>query len=139
MSVEHSERSAAARCVQAGGQHGSHTLALLDSFMEFSTREVSLKFLFRYRDTWPRAIRLVAGGVLDIKRIVTRTFPLEQAKEAVEVCTARAGRESLQPRLADLFSPHSTRRTAPRSPSRRSSSTRATKSFPCVTLYVPFP
>ena len=80
--------------------------------MEFSTREVSLKFLFRYRDTWPRAIRLVAGGVLDIKRIVTRTFPLEQAKEAVEVCAARRqGVAPASPCLPLLATQHSADRS----------------------------
>lgn len=54
-------------------------------FMHFSTNEITLKFLFRYRDTWPRAIRLVSAGKIDVKRIVTARFPLEQAKEAVEV------------------------------------------------------
>ncbi len=53
-------------------------------FMHLSTNEITLKFLFRYRDTWPKAIRLVSGGVIDVKRIVTSTFPLERAKEAVE-------------------------------------------------------
>lgn len=77
-------------------------------FMHYSTNEISLKFLFRYRDTWPRmysaapsvserrltsftlicasgAIRLVSAGKIDVKRIVTARFPLERAKEAVEV------------------------------------------------------
>lgn len=53
-------------------------------FMHFSTNEIALKFLFRYRDTWPRAIRLVSGGKIDVKKIVTAQFPLERAKEAVE-------------------------------------------------------
>ncbi|MCO5590043.1 hypothetical protein L7F22_044012 [Adiantum nelumboides] len=53
-------------------------------FMHFSTNEITLKFLFRYRDTWPRAIRLVSAGKIDVKKIVTAQFPLERAKEAVE-------------------------------------------------------
>lgn len=53
-------------------------------FMHFSTNEIALKFLFRYRDTWPRAIRLVSAGKIDVKQIVTAQFPLERAKEAVE-------------------------------------------------------
>ncbi|SPC65510.1 probable xylitol dehydrogenase [Ustilago sp. UG-2017b] len=53
-------------------------------FMHLSTNEITLKFLFRYRDTWPRAIRLVSSGKIDVKQIVTSRFPLEKAKEAVE-------------------------------------------------------
>ena len=53
-------------------------------FMHLSTNEIALKFLFRYRDTWPRAIRLVTGGKINVKQIVTNRFPLEQAKQAVE-------------------------------------------------------
>ncbi|UZJ52274.1 hypothetical protein CBS101457_001594 [Exobasidium rhododendri] len=53
-------------------------------FMHLSTNEINLKFLFRYRDTWPRAIRLVSAGKINVKQIVTARFPLERAKEAVE-------------------------------------------------------
>ncbi|CAO1622279.1 unnamed protein product [Sympodiomycopsis kandeliae] len=54
-------------------------------FMHLSTNEIDLKFLFRYRDTWPQAIRLVSSGKLpSLNKIITHTFPLEKAKEAVE-------------------------------------------------------
>lgn len=59
-------------------------------FMHLSTNEINVKFLFRYRDTWPRAIRLVAAGKIDVKRIVTSRFPLERAKEAVEHAADRS-------------------------------------------------
>ncbi|PWN54080.1 putative xylitol dehydrogenase [Violaceomyces palustris] len=59
-------------------------------FMHLSTNEISLKFLFRYRDTWPRAIRLVTGGKINVKQIVTSRFPLEKAKEAVEHAADRS-------------------------------------------------
>ncbi|EPQ26074.1 uncharacterized protein PFL1_06282 [Pseudozyma flocculosa PF-1] len=52
-------------------------------FMHLSTNEITLKFLFRYRDTWPRAIRLVAGGMIDVKQLVTHRFPLEKARDAM--------------------------------------------------------
>ncbi|KAI8911387.1 chaperonin 10-like protein [Powellomyces hirtus] len=53
-------------------------------FMHLSTNEIDLKFLFRYRHTWPRAIRLIQSGVLDLRSLVTHVFPLEKAQEAVE-------------------------------------------------------
>lgn len=59
-------------------------------FMALSVKEVALKFLFRYRNTWPRAIRLVSSGKIDVKQIVTSRFSLEQAKEAVEHAADRS-------------------------------------------------
>ncbi|EON68991.1 L-iditol 2-dehydrogenase [Coniosporium apollinis CBS 100218] len=51
-------------------------------FMRCSTREVDLQFQYRYANTWPKAIRLVSGGVIDLKKLVTHRFGLEEAVEA---------------------------------------------------------
>jgi len=51
-------------------------------FMRLSTREVDLQFQYRYANTWPRAIRLLSGGVIDLKKLVTHRFKLEDAIEA---------------------------------------------------------
>jgi L-iditol 2-dehydrogenase len=51
-------------------------------FMRASVREVDLQFQYRYCNTWPRAIRLVENGVVDLSRLVTHRFPLEDALEA---------------------------------------------------------
>ncbi|KAI9462528.1 GroES-like protein [Russula earlei] len=54
-------------------------------FMRLSTREVDLKFQYRYANTWPRAIRLVDAGVLsDVRKLVTHRFPIEDAVRAFE-------------------------------------------------------
>lgn len=54
-------------------------------FMHLSTNEIDVRWVFRYKDTWPRAIRIVASGKMPaLKKLVTHTFPLEKAKEAVE-------------------------------------------------------
>lgn len=54
-------------------------------FMRLSTREVDLKFQYRYCNTWPRAIRLVDSGVLGrIRRLVTHRFSIEDAVKAFE-------------------------------------------------------
>ncbi|KAI9785914.1 MAG: L-arabinitol 4-dehydrogenase [Geoglossum umbratile] len=53
-------------------------------FMRLSTREVDLQFQYRYNNTWPRAIRLVKSGVIDLKGLVTHTFNIEDAPEAFE-------------------------------------------------------
>jgi L-iditol 2-dehydrogenase len=51
-------------------------------FMRCSTREVDLQFQYRYSNTWPRAIRLVQSGVIDISKLVTHRYKLEEALEA---------------------------------------------------------
>jgi len=54
-------------------------------FMRLSTREVDLKFQYRYSNTWPRAIRLLSSGLVDLKKLVTHRFKLEEAIEAFNV------------------------------------------------------
>lgn len=51
-------------------------------FMRLSTREIDLQFQYRYCNTWPRAIRLVKSGVIDLRKLVTHRFKLEEAVEA---------------------------------------------------------
>ena len=51
-------------------------------FMRASVREIDLQFQYRYANQWPRAIRLVKGGVIDVKRLTTHRFTLDQAKDA---------------------------------------------------------
>ncbi|EPE10186.1 l-arabinitol 4-dehydrogenase [Ophiostoma piceae UAMH 11346] len=54
-------------------------------FMRASVREVDLHFQYRYSNTWPRAIRLVQSGLIDLKPLVTHRFKLEDAVEAFRV------------------------------------------------------
>ena len=51
-------------------------------FMRLSTMEVDLRFQYRYSNTWPRAIRLVESGVLDLSRLTTHRFDIEDAVKA---------------------------------------------------------
>ena len=53
-------------------------------FMRLSTQEIDLQFQYRYANTWPRAIRLVDSGVLDLSQLVTHRFDLEDAVNAFE-------------------------------------------------------
>ena len=53
-------------------------------FMRLSTREVDLQFQYRYSNMWPRAIRLVKGGVVDVKALTTHRFGLDEARKAFE-------------------------------------------------------
>jgi len=56
-------------------------------FMRCSTREVDLKFQYRYANTWPRAIRLLKSGLIDLKKLITHRFPLEDAINAFKTAS----------------------------------------------------
>ena len=46
-------------------------------------RELEITGTFRYANTWPTAIALVASGRVDVERLVTGTYPLDQAEQAL--------------------------------------------------------
>ena len=64
------------------GEEAAIPLALLQN------REITLTGTFRYANTYPTAIELVAAGRVDVEAIVTGHFPLDQAEQAL-----RASRE----------------------------------------------
>ena len=47
-------------------------------FMHLSSKEIDLRFQYRYHDTYPRAIDLVSEGLIDLKPLVTRKPVLAQ-------------------------------------------------------------
>ncbi|KAL6803080.1 GroES-like protein [Trichoderma sp. SZMC 28013] len=54
-------------------------------FMHISLAEIELKFINRYRDTWPAGIACLSGGILDLKPLVTHVYPLEDAMDALHL------------------------------------------------------
>ncbi|KAH6899811.1 chaperonin 10-like protein [Thelonectria olida] len=54
-------------------------------FMHLSLAEIDLRFINRYRDTWPAGIACIEGGLVDVKKLISHVFPLEQAKEGLEL------------------------------------------------------
>jgi L-iditol 2-dehydrogenase len=57
-------------------------------FMHISLAEIRLKFINRYCDTWGPAIQCLTGGILrDLNKLVSHTFPLERARDALELCS----------------------------------------------------
>jgi L-iditol 2-dehydrogenase len=60
------------------GEEAAIPLALLQN------REITLTGTFRYANTYPTAIELVATGRVDVEAIVTGHFPLEQAEQALQ-------------------------------------------------------
>ncbi|KAF2711833.1 sorbitol dehydrogenase [Pleomassaria siparia CBS 279.74] len=55
-------------------------------FMHLSLAEIDLKFINRYRDTWPAGLQCLGGGILDLKPLVSHTFPLEDSMKALHTC-----------------------------------------------------
>lgn len=56
-------------------------------FMRCSANEVDLQFQQRYVNTWPRAVRVLESGTIDLSGLVTHTFPLEAGVEAFETAS----------------------------------------------------
>jgi L-iditol 2-dehydrogenase len=46
-------------------------------------RELTVTGTFRYANTWPTAIGLVASGRVDLDRLVTGSYGLDQVEEAL--------------------------------------------------------
>ena len=49
---------------------------------------LTIKLVRRMKHTYPRAIRLVQTGMVDVKSLITHTFPLERIAEAFETVAA---------------------------------------------------
>jgi L-iditol 2-dehydrogenase len=54
-------------------------------------KELTIKFVRRMRNTYPRAIQLVASGQVDVRSLITHRFPLEKTSEAFVVAQRREG------------------------------------------------
>ncbi|KAG6919511.1 hypothetical protein DXG01_005101 [Tephrocybe rancida] len=54
-------------------------------FMHLSANEIDVSFQYRYCNQYPKAIRLVNGGLIDLKPLVTHKFALEDAVKAFHV------------------------------------------------------
>jgi L-iditol 2-dehydrogenase len=57
--------------------------------------EITVTGIFRYTDTWPTAIHLVAGGLVELDSLVTGKFDLEHAAEALETDVDPASLKSI--------------------------------------------
>lgn len=70
-------------------------------FMYMSLSEIQLKFTNRYVDTWPAGINALANEqVLNLDSLITHTFPLEQAVEAMQLC-ADASKATIKVQIVD--------------------------------------
>jgi len=51
-------------------------------FGHMSESEIDVKWQYRYANQYPKAIRLVSSGLINLKPLVTHRFPMEKAPEA---------------------------------------------------------
>ncbi len=74
--------------VLAGIPAGDHT-----SFQASVARRkgLTIKMVRRMKHTYPRAIKLVEAGMIDVRSIVTHRFPLARATEAFKMARRRDG------------------------------------------------
>ena len=92
--VEGSVITAAYTCQRGGtvmvigvGRSIMHNLP----FMHLSLGEIDLRFINRYRDTWPAAINALANHqIMNLDELITHTFPLEEAGHALHLSADRA-------------------------------------------------
>ncbi len=47
-------------------------------------KELTFKGVFRYRNTYPTAIDLISSGRIDVKPLITKRFPWERVKDAMD-------------------------------------------------------
>ncbi len=50
---------------------------------QIQNKELWITGIFRYANTWPAAIALVAGGQVDLDNMVTGTFGLDEVEAAL--------------------------------------------------------
>lgn len=61
-------------------------------FQYLSAMEIDLKFQYRYKNTYPKAISLVSAGMINLKPLVTHRFRLDDGEKAFETASTPAAR-----------------------------------------------
>ncbi|MCD8349549.1 MAG: NAD(P)-dependent alcohol dehydrogenase [Planctomycetaceae bacterium] len=51
---------------------------------KIQSKELDIASVFRYANMYPRAISLVGSGMIDVKRLISKVYPLNRAVEAFE-------------------------------------------------------
>jgi L-iditol 2-dehydrogenase len=53
-------------------------------FMHLSVNEITMKFQYRYANTWPKGIRLLNDKIINVDHLVSHRFDLEDSEKAFE-------------------------------------------------------
>jgi len=56
-----------------------------------SSKEIDIRGVFRYVNTWPVAINMLSSGILDVKPLITHRVKLEDAEKAFELTRTGQG------------------------------------------------
>ncbi|XP_051898343.1 sorbitol dehydrogenase-like [Pristis pectinata] len=85
---------AAVYATQSGGTvllvgHGPDLVSV--PLLNAAIREVDIRGMFRYCNTYPMAIAMLASKKVDVKPLITHRFPLSQAIEAFETTKKQLG------------------------------------------------
>ena len=62
-----------------------------------TVKELSLKGSFRFHEEFATAVRLMQGGLIDVKPLITHTMPIEQAQAAFYLASDREQRAFSRP------------------------------------------
>ena len=65
-----------------------------------TVKELSLKGTFRFHEEFETAVRLMQGGLIDVKPLITHTLPLEQAQAAFYLASDRTQAMKVQIEMA---------------------------------------
>lgn len=57
-------------------------------FMLLSVKEINVTFQYRYANTWPTVIKLVESGIINLDKLVTNSFALEDAVDAFKLAAS---------------------------------------------------
>ncbi|RAK95746.1 uncharacterized protein BO80DRAFT_469179 [Aspergillus ibericus CBS 121593] len=89
--ADEDDKQFAARVVELmGGEDSEPAIALECTgfpFMRLSEREIDLQFQQRYVNMWPRAIRVLSSGMIDLSRLITHEFAFKDAPKAFETAS----------------------------------------------------
>ena len=58
--------------------------------MAITAKELQLRGSFRFHSEFATAIQLMQGGLVDLKPLVTHTFPVDRAEEAFVIANDRS-------------------------------------------------
>ncbi|GHJ87941.1 hypothetical protein NliqN6_4343 [Naganishia liquefaciens] len=84
--------------MEIGNGHNEQMIPL----QNLSMREVDVRFLFRYVNTWPPVIRMLSAGKLQgVEEMITHTFNLEDAVAAFELAADSNG-GSVKVQIVDM-------------------------------------
>lgn len=60
------------------------------AMMQITAKELDLRGAFRFHEEFATAVQLMRQGIIDVKPLISHTFPIEEAVEAFEIASDRS-------------------------------------------------